>query len=58
MTNLIPDKSFYPTSKMAMLAAPEKLAYVALLASKTDGSSDAMGVVDLDRGLEDLRHNG
>jgi selenium-binding protein 1 len=48
MTNLIPDKSFYPTSKMAMLAAPEKLAYVALLASKTDGSSDAMGVVDLD----------
>ena len=48
MANLIPDKSFYPTSKMAMLAAPEKLAYVALLASKTDGSSDAMGVVDLD----------
>ena len=28
MANLVPDKSFYPTSKMAMLAAPEKLAYV------------------------------
>jgi selenium-binding protein 1 len=33
---------------MAMLAAPEKLAYVALLSAKTDGTSDAMGVVDLD----------
>ena len=48
MANLVPDKSFYPTAKMAMAAAPEKLAYVALLAAKTDGSSDAMGVVDLD----------
>lgn len=48
MTNLIPDKSFYPTAKTAMAAAPEKLAYIALLAAKTDGSSDAMGVVDLD----------
>lgn len=48
MANLVPDKSFYPTPSMAMLAAPEKLAYVALLSAKTDGSSDAMGVVDLD----------
>ena len=48
MANLVPDKSFYPTPKMAMLATPEKLAYVALLAAKTDGSSDALGVVDLD----------
>lgn len=48
MANLIPDKTFYPTPRMAMSAAPEKLAYVALLSAKTDGSSDAMGVVDLD----------
>jgi hypothetical protein len=33
---------------MAMLAAPGKLAYIALLDSKTDGPHDAMGVVDLD----------
>jgi selenium-binding protein 1 len=48
MAKLVPDQSFYPTPKMAMLAAPEKLAYVALLSAKTDGTSDAMGVVDLD----------
>ncbi|HXH66495.1 MAG TPA: selenium-binding protein SBP56-related protein, partial [Candidatus Limnocylindrales bacterium] len=48
MAKLVPDQSFYPTPKMAMQAAPEKLGYVALLAAKTDGSPDAMGVVDLD----------
>ena len=48
MAKLVPDQSFYPTAKMAMLAAPEKLAYVALLSAKNDGTSDAMGVVDLD----------
>ena len=48
MAKLVPDQSFYPTPKMAMRAAPEKLGYVALLAAKADGSRDAMGVVDLD----------
>lgn len=48
MANLVPDKSFYPTPRMAMAAAPEKLAYVAMLSAKTDGSKDAMSVVDLD----------
>jgi len=53
MANLVPDNSFYPTPKMAMSAAPEKLAYVAMLAGKTDGSGDAMGVVDLDPASKD-----
>jgi hypothetical protein len=29
MAKLLPDPSFYPSPKMAMEAAPEKLAYVA-----------------------------
>ena len=47
MTKLVPDQSFYPTAKMAMEAAPEKLGYVAMLSAKS-GASDAMGVIDLD----------
>jgi selenium-binding protein 1 len=48
MAKLLPDQSFYPSPKMAMQAAPEKLAYVAMLNPKSDGSTDAMAVVDLD----------
>jgi selenium-binding protein 1 len=48
MTKLLPDQSFYPSPKMAMQAAAEKLAYVAMLNPKSDGSTDAMAVVDLD----------
>jgi selenium-binding protein 1 len=48
MPRLIPDQSFYPTPGMAMAAAPEKLAYVAMLNSNA-AKSDAIAVVDLDR---------
>ncbi len=48
MAKLLPDQSFYPTAKQAMEAAPEKLAYVAMLNPKTDGQADAMAVIDLD----------
>jgi selenium-binding protein 1 len=48
MAKLLPDQSFYPTAKQAMEAAPEKLAYVAMLNPKTDGKADAMAVIDLD----------
>lgn len=47
MAKFLPDQSFYPSPKMAMEAAPEKLAYVALLNPTSDGT-DAMAVVDLD----------
>jgi len=47
MAKLLPDQSFYPSPKMAMQAAPERLAYVALL-NQNAGNSDAMAVVDLD----------
>ena len=43
---LLPDPTFYPTPTMAMEAAPEELAYVALLASGGNGARDAIGVVD------------
>ena len=58
MAKLLPDQSFYPSPKMAMQAAPEKLAYVAMLNPKSDGSKDAMAVVDLDlpAGLCLLQH--
>jgi selenium-binding protein 1 len=45
-----PDPTFYPSPKMAIGAPPEKLAYVALLNPKQDGTPDAIGVVDLDPG--------
>ena len=48
MSRWLPDPSFYPSPRMAMEAAPEKLAYVALLASPGSGVRDAIGVVDTD----------
>ena len=48
MAQLRPDPSFYPSPKMAMEAAPEKLAYVAMLNPGTNGMKDALAVVDLD----------
>jgi selenium-binding protein 1 len=49
VTKLLPDQSFYPSPKMAMQAAPEKLAYVAMLNPNPE-RSDALAVVDLDPG--------
>ena len=48
MPRLTPDQSFYPSPGMAMAAAPEKLAYVAMLNSNP-AKSDAIAVVDLDQ---------
>ena len=48
MAKLLPDQSFYPSAKMAMAAAPEKLAYLALLNPTSNNGTDAMAVVDLD----------
>jgi selenium-binding protein 1 len=48
MARLRPDPSFYPSPKLAMEAPPERLAYVALLASGGNGGRDAIGVVDTD----------
>ena len=45
---LMPDPTFYPSPRMAMQAPPERLAYVALLNVGTNGSRDAMGVIDLE----------
>jgi len=46
MARLRPDPSFYASPKLAMEAAPEDLAYVALLAAGDNGQRDALGVVD------------
>ncbi len=48
MARLRPDPSFYPSPALAMEAPPERLAYVALLASGENGQRDALGVVDTD----------
>ena len=48
MAQLRPDQTFYPSPRMAMQATPEKLAYVAMLNPRTDGSKDALAVVDVD----------
>jgi selenium-binding protein 1 len=48
MTSFLPDKTFYPSPKMAMESAPEKLAYVAMLNPNPNGSNDALAVVDVD----------
>ncbi|HEU5209899.1 MAG TPA: selenium-binding protein SBP56-related protein, partial [Longimicrobiales bacterium] len=48
MARLLPDPTFYPTPSMASEAPPERLAYVALLASGENGHTDALGVVDTD----------
>jgi len=47
-TALRPDPTFYPSPKMAMEAAPEKLAFVTLLNPKQDGQSDALALLDVD----------
>jgi selenium-binding protein 1 len=44
---MLPDPTFYPSPTLAAEAPPEKLAYVALLATG-EGKTDAMGVVDTD----------
>jgi selenium-binding protein 1 len=46
--SLLPDPTFYPSAKMAMRAAPEKLAFVTLLNATDDGSSDALAVINVD----------
>src|SRR5262245_2762874 len=47
LSQLLPDKSFYPSPTMAMKAAPETLAYVALL-NPDPTASDALVALDLD----------
>lgn len=42
-----PDQSFYPSPRMAMQAAPEKLAYIAML-NPNPAAPDAIAVVDAD----------
>ena len=39
MSLLRPDPTFYPSPKMAMQAAPEKLAYVALINPDQGGAA-------------------
>ena len=48
--SLFPDPTFYPSPGLAMQAAPEGIAYVALLNVGTNGKRDAMGVIDVDPG--------
>ena len=48
MARLLPDPSFYPSPSLAAEAAPEHLAYVALLTTESNGKTDALGVVDTD----------
>lgn len=43
-----PDPTFYPSPKMAMQAPPERLAYVATIATGGNNRPDAMAVVDVD----------
>ena len=47
MPQLLPDQTFYPSPTMAMQAAPERLAYVALLNPDPAGH-DALAVLDVD----------
>ncbi len=47
MTTWTPDRTFYPSARMAMQALPETLGYVAIL--QAEGTQpDALGIVDLD----------
>lgn len=48
MASWTPDPTFYPSARMAMEAAPEKLAYVALLNVAPKAGADALAVVDVD----------
>jgi 56kDa selenium binding protein (SBP56) len=43
-----PDKSFYPSPRMAMQAPPEKLGYVVLLNGGGEKRPDALASIDLD----------
>ena len=51
-TRMFPDSTFYPSPAMAGEAPAEQLAYVALLATESNGKStgktDALGVIDTD----------
>jgi len=47
MPRLTPDQSFYPSPRLAMAAAAEKLAYVAML-NPDPQKPDALAVVDVD----------
>jgi selenium-binding protein 1 len=47
VTKWLPDPTFYPSPHLAMEAPPEELAYVALLNPAGQGTSDAIGVVDV-----------
>ena len=47
MPRMTPDQTFYPSPGMAMAAAPETLAYVAML-NPNPQKPDALAVVDLD----------
>src|SRR5437763_17037140 len=46
--SIMPDPTFYPSPGMAMKAAPEQFAYVALLNVGKNGNRDAVGVIDLE----------
>src|ERR1700704_6949610 len=46
--SLMPDPTFYPSPRMAMQAAPERIAYVSLLNVGKTGKRDAMGVIDVE----------
>jgi methanethiol oxidase len=46
--SLMPDPSFYPSPGLAMRAAPERIAYVALLNVGKSKKRDAMGVINVD----------
>jgi methanethiol oxidase len=48
-----PDPSFYPSPRMAMKAAPETLAYVAVFDPERK-VPDALAVVDVDPGSKSL----
>ena len=52
--SLMPDPTFYPSPGMAMQAAPERIAYVALLNVGKNGKRDAMGVIDVDPSSSDV----
>ena len=54
MAKMLPDRTFYASPTLAAEAPAERLAYVALLASQTNGNgskrTDALGVIDVDPG--------
>jgi selenium-binding protein 1 len=52
MARWTPDRSFYPSPKLAMEAPPETLAYVALLEPDQTSRPDALGVTDLQQGSD------